>query len=59
MRRKLTRLLSAGTANIVIILLGCLMLYPVVWLIMASFKEGTQIFSDPGLLPKYGPSKIM
>jgi multiple sugar transport system permease protein len=28
------------------------MLYPVIWLIMASFKQGTQIFSDPSLLPK-------
>jgi multiple sugar transport system permease protein len=28
------------------------MLYPVIWLIMASFKEGSQIFSDPGLLPQ-------
>jgi multiple sugar transport system permease protein len=38
--------------NLIIILLGCLMLYPVVWLIMASFKEGSHIFSDPSLLPK-------
>jgi multiple sugar transport system permease protein len=28
------------------------MLYPVLWLIMASFKEGTAIFSDPSLIPK-------
>jgi multiple sugar transport system permease protein len=52
MQRKTTRFISAGITNLIIILLGCLMLYPVVWLIMASFKEGAQIFSDPGLLPK-------
>ena len=38
--------------HLVIILLGIGMLYPIIWLIMASFKEGTQIFSDPSLLPK-------
>jgi multiple sugar transport system permease protein len=52
MQRKTARLISAGVTNLIIILLGCLMLYPVVWLIMASFKEGSQIFSDPSLLPK-------
>ncbi|MDR1219821.1 MAG: carbohydrate ABC transporter permease [Treponema sp.] len=52
MQRKTTRLIGAGMTNLIIILLGCLMLYPVVWLIMASFKEGSQIFSDPSLLPK-------
>ena len=39
-------------SHIIIIVLGFGMLYPVIWLFMASFKEGSQIFSDPGLLPK-------
>ena len=39
-------------SHLVIVVLGIGMLYPIVWLIMASFKEGSQIFSDPGLLPK-------
>ncbi len=48
---------SGGTirsliSNLIIIAIGFGMLYPVIWLIMASFKEGTQIFSDPSLLPK-------
>jgi len=38
--------------HIIIIIIGFAMLYPVIWLFMASFKEGTQIFSDPSLLPK-------
>ncbi|MDR0539941.1 MAG: carbohydrate ABC transporter permease [Spirochaetaceae bacterium] len=46
------RKIAASAANIIIILFGILMLYPVVWLIMASFKEGAAIFSDPGLIPK-------
>lgn len=44
--------LYAGISTLVIILFGLIMLYPVVWLIMASFKEGAAIFSDPGLVPK-------
>jgi multiple sugar transport system permease protein len=39
-------------SHLVIIALGFGMLYPVIWLFTASFKEGAQIFSDPGLLPK-------
>ena len=38
--------------HIIIIVIGFAMLYPVLWLIMASFKEGSVIFSDPSLLPK-------
>jgi multiple sugar transport system permease protein len=38
--------------HIIIIIIGFAMLYPVIWLFMASFKEGSQIFSDPSLLPK-------
>ncbi|MDR0706378.1 MAG: carbohydrate ABC transporter permease [Treponema sp.] len=52
MQRKTARRITASMTNLIIILLGCLMLYPVVWLIMASFKEGSHIFSDPSLLPK-------
>ncbi|MDR1955691.1 MAG: carbohydrate ABC transporter permease [Treponema sp.] len=46
------RLVTSGISNLIIIALGFAMLYPVIWLIMASFKEGSQIFSDPSLLPK-------
>jgi len=44
--------MKKALTHLVIILLGVLMIYPVVWLIMASFKEGAQIFSDASLLPK-------
>jgi multiple sugar transport system permease protein len=52
MKYRAKRLISAGIANVIIVLFGALMLYPVIWLIMASFKEGTAIFSDPSLIPK-------
>jgi multiple sugar transport system permease protein len=50
-------IIKPGISNIVIIALGLAMLYPVIWLIMASFKEGSQIFSDPSLLPKVWTAK--
>jgi len=43
--------MKKAITHAVIILLGALMIYPIVWLIMASFKEGSQIFSDASLLP--------
>ncbi|MFP3089461.1 carbohydrate ABC transporter permease [Treponema sp. TIM-1] len=52
MKRQTGRLFYAGLSNMVIIVLGIGMLYPVVWLIMASFKEGNTIFSDPSLIPQ-------
>lgn len=38
--------------HLFIISLGLLMLYPVVWMIVSSFKPNNMIFSDPGLIPK-------
>lgn len=52
MKRQTGRALYAGFTNAVIIILGMGMLYPVAWLIAASFKESNTIFSDPGLIPK-------
>jgi multiple sugar transport system permease protein len=52
MKNKAKNLLSAGIANVIIIVLGIGMLYPVIWLIAASFKESNVIFSDPSLIPK-------
>jgi multiple sugar transport system permease protein len=51
-RQKTGRLISAGLSNLIIIVLGVGMLYPVAWLITASFKESNVIFTDPGLIPK-------
>ena len=38
--------------HLFIITLGLLMVYPVVWMIVSSFKPNNMIFSDPGLIPK-------
>lgn len=38
--------------HIFIIILGVGMLYPIIWMIVSSFKPNNMIFSDPGLIPK-------
>jgi multiple sugar transport system permease protein len=52
MKNRAAQLASAGISNAIIIVLGVGMLYPIIWLIAASFKESNAIFSDPGLIPK-------
>lgn len=41
-----------GLTHLFIIGLGLLMIYPIVWMIVSSFKPNNMIFSDPGLIPK-------
>ena len=38
--------------HLFIIALGLFMIYPIVWMIVSSFKPNNMIFSDPGLVPK-------
>lgn len=38
--------------HLFIIVLGLLMVYPILWMIVSSFKPNNMIFSDPGLIPK-------
>lgn len=38
--------------HVFIIALGLFMVYPIVWMIVSSFKPNNMIFSDPGLIPK-------
>jgi multiple sugar transport system permease protein len=52
MSNRIARMVNAGIANAIIVILGVGMLYPVVWLVAASFKETNAIFGDPGLVPK-------
>lgn len=40
------------TRHVLIAGFGLLMLYPVLWLLVSSFKPNSLIFSDPGLWPK-------
>ncbi|MBI5958952.1 MAG: carbohydrate ABC transporter permease [Chloroflexi bacterium] len=38
--------------HLFIIVLGLIMIYPIAWMIVSSFKPNNMIFSDPGLIPK-------
>jgi multiple sugar transport system permease protein len=38
--------------HLFIIVLGLVMIYPVLWMIVSSFKPNNTIFSDPGLIPQ-------
>jgi multiple sugar transport system permease protein len=52
MKKRSAGLIRAAISNVIILVLGVGMLYPVVWLVAASFKESNTIFSDPSLIPK-------
>jgi multiple sugar transport system permease protein len=52
LRQKTRERIYAAISNAVIIVLGIGMLYPVAWLISASFKETNTIFTEQGLIPK-------
>ncbi len=49
---------KAGTAvrhtltHLFVIVLGLAMLYPILWMMISSFKPNNLFFSDPGLMPK-------
>jgi multiple sugar transport system permease protein len=38
--------------HLLIIFLGLFMIYPVLWMVVSSFKPNNMIFSDPGIIPK-------
>ena len=38
--------------HLFIIALGLVMIYPILWMIVSSFKPNNMIFSDPGIIPK-------
>jgi ABC-type sugar transport system, permease component len=52
MKSRARRIIDSGLLNLFILALGAGMLYPIVWLVAASFKESSAIFSDPSLWPK-------
>jgi multiple sugar transport system permease protein len=49
---KTNTLLRHSLTHVFIITLGLLMIYPIAWMIVSSFKPNNMIFSDPGLIPK-------
>jgi multiple sugar transport system permease protein len=54
---KTNTLVRHSLTHLFIIALGLLMIYPIVWMIVSSFKPNNMIFSDPGLIPKAPPLK--
>lgn len=50
--QKLITAVRHGLTHLFIIALGLLMIYPIVWMIVSSFKPNNMIFSDPGIIPK-------
>ncbi|MDR1542696.1 MAG: carbohydrate ABC transporter permease [Clostridiales bacterium] len=52
MNRKAKSLITASASHLIIIIFGILMLYPVIWLIISSLKQGNVIFSNPSLIPQ-------
>jgi multiple sugar transport system permease protein len=48
---KMKRAAPAAAFHLTVVLFGLFMVYPLVWMISASFKEATAIFQDPGFLP--------
>jgi oligogalacturonide transport system permease protein len=45
------KLLSKAISYIVLIVIGCIMIYPLVWLFFATFKSNNEIFGNKALLP--------
>ena len=43
--------LSAGLRYLLLCLVGLIMLYPLIWLVGASFKTNSEIFGNPGFIP--------
>ena len=49
---KASTVVRLSLSHVFIIVLGLGMIYPVLWMIISSFKPNNMIFSDPGLIPK-------
>lgn len=46
--------INAGLRYTILIIVGFLMMYPLLWMIFASFKENSEIFTTLGLWPQDG-----
>jgi len=50
-RQARIRRVSSGVRYAFLLIVGLVMLYPLVWLVGASFKTNAEIFANPGFLP--------
>ena len=51
-RRARIRLISTTIRYVLLVAVGLLMLYPLIWLVGASFKTNAEIFSGAGFIPQ-------
>lgn len=51
-KRSTVRYVKLTLTHLIIISIGIIMLYPVIWMIISSFKPNNMIFSDTSLIPK-------
>ncbi|EOH85982.1 hypothetical protein UAS_01673 [Enterococcus asini ATCC 700915] len=51
-REKRKRLLSSTIRYIILTIVAVIMIYPILWLVGASFKTNTEIFTEIGFIPK-------
>lgn len=51
-RSRSKKISDSAIKYIILILVGLLMIYPLLWLIGASFKENNEIFTSVGVIPK-------
>jgi multiple sugar transport system permease protein len=49
---KTTTFVRHTLTHLFIITLGLFMVYPIIWMVVSSFKPNNMIFSDPGIIPK-------
>jgi oligogalacturonide transport system permease protein len=51
-RTRRAHLISATLRYTLLTVVGLIMLYPLIWLVGASFKPNAEIFSSPGFWPE-------
>ena len=49
---RIRRITKKGITYLFLILLGIIMVYPLLWIVSASFKTNNEIFSSLSLIPK-------
>jgi len=53
MERRRRRLLVIGVLkHLIVLAIGIIMIYPLIWMFMSSLKPSDMIFHDPGLIPQ-------
>jgi len=50
--RKRMRMIRGAVKHIIVLMIGFVMIYPLIWMFMSSFTPNQYIFHDPSLLPR-------